>query len=192
MTMTAQAILSQLVEEHGLAHPARLLGACNRRLRGSLRGAEENKGLDHGMELAFCSLNTAMGTARFAGARLPLYRLTGDRLEIVAGDRHSIGYHDSDPNYPFREHEILLAPGDLLFMSTDGFLDQVGGPQGLSFGNRRFKSLLTEIAQLDAATQQARLEGALKAWQGETTQRDDITVIGFCPGGNHRRPVSAS
>lgn len=181
-TMTAHAIFSQVVEECGLAHPARLLGACNRRLRVALRGTGEEKGLDNGMELAFCSLDTAAGTVRFAGARLPLYRLTGGKLEIVRGDRHSIGYRDSNPDYPFREHEFSLAAKDLYVLATDGYLDQAGGPRGLSFGNRRFGALLNEIAGLDAATQQTRLEETLISWQGDIPQRDDIAVIGFRPG----------
>lgn len=188
-TMTAHAILSQVVDEKGLAHPAVLLGACNRRLRRVLRGEDAEKGLDHGMELALCTLDEATGTVRFAGARLPLYRLSGERVEVIPGDRHSIGYRNSRPDYPFREIEFPLAPEELLVMTTDGFLDQAGGPKGLSFGNRRFTELLREIAPLDAAGQQARLETAMKSWQGDTPQRDDIAVIGFSPGtGRGRRP----
>lgn len=180
-TMTAHAVFSQVVEEHGLTCPARLLLNCNRRLRGALRGTSEEKGLDHGMELALCSLDRTAGVARFASARLPLYHLTGTGLKIVPGDRHSIGYRNSDPDFPFREHEFPFAPEDLLVLTTDGLLDQSGGPRGLSFGKRRFTALLGEIAPMDATAQQARLEQALLAWQGDTPQRDDIAVIGFRP-----------
>lgn len=181
-TMTAHATLARVAEEHGLAHPARLLEACNRRLKIAMRGEGAEKGLDHGMEMALCYLDKSHGVLRFAGARLPLYRLADGGLETVRGDRHSIGYRDSDPDYVFREHEFPLASEDLFIMTTDGFLDQAGGPKGLSFGNRRFSALLAEIAPLNAAMQQARLVETLTAWQGAAPQRDDIAVVGFSPG----------
>jgi serine phosphatase RsbU (regulator of sigma subunit) len=66
-------------------------------------------------------------------------------------------------------------------MTTDGLIDQIGGPRGRSFGKRRFQELLKKNLGATMRTQEESLRKALAAYQGEQLRRDDLTVLGFVP-----------
>ena len=141
---------------------------------------------DNGLEMALCVFNRKSNRLTFAGAGLPLYIVRpGEQgegagvVEIIRGERSSIGYRRSNPEQHFPEHEINCAPDTIYYLATDGILDQAGGPKGLSFGNRRFRELLAPLAPLEPTARKNALLAALSEYQGEKPQRDDLTVMGF-------------
>lgn len=141
---------------------------------------------DNGLELALAVYHRATGTLTFAGAGPALYAVAAPADEaaagevtVIRGDRHSVGYRRSDPEHLFAEHEIRCSSGTIYYLVTDGILDQVGGPKGISFGNRRFRQLLAGLAGRDPATCKATITTALADYQGAATRRDDLTVLGF-------------
>jgi serine phosphatase RsbU (regulator of sigma subunit) len=66
-------------------------------------------------------------------------------------------------------------------MTTDGLIDQIGGPRGRSFGKRRFKSFVQQNVGQAMVQQSANLTNALVKYQGKEVRRDDLTVLGFVP-----------
>ena len=85
---------------------------------------------------------------------------------------------------PFTMHEIDLKPGYSIYINSDGYVDQFGGPRGKKFMSRNFKKLLLEIQDVPMQDQGKILDDRLLAWQGEEhDQVDDIIVIGIhCSG----------
>jgi serine phosphatase RsbU (regulator of sigma subunit) len=98
---------------------------------------------------------------------------------MITGDSHSLGYRNSDPDWIFRNHWIEAPPGRTFYLTSDGLLDQAGGPKGYGFGRRRFQTVLQQCGKEALAIQRETLEQALADWQGDRPQRDDITVLGF-------------
>ncbi|MDY0162433.1 SpoIIE family protein phosphatase [Desulfobotulus sp.] len=189
MSMSAHAILDGLVNEMGPEHPGLLLGEFNRRMQRALHGQQNQGRMDNGLEMALCCLDPEEKGMRFAGARLSLYGVKEGVCTQIRGSRQSLGYRRSDPFFSFEEHSLRLDGTMTFYMSSDGFLDQVGGEKGLSFGNRRFVATLGALSSLPMEMQKKGLEQALEAYQGAGDQRDDITVMGFRPvvsGGNQK------
>ena len=78
----------------------------------------------------------------------------------------------------FTNHKIQLVEGDQIFIFSDGYADQFGGPRGKKMMYRRFRELLVETSILPVEEQKNQLNSALKNWMKEEEQVDDILVIG--------------
>ena len=142
-----------------------------------------------GIEIALCVIDTRNNTMEYAGANRPLYlirkskRKTGEVLhgrELIQfpGDRMPIGIYDQEP-LPFTNHTIELQRGDCLYMFSDGFVDQLGGPSRKTFRSKYFRKLLLEIQENSMEDQMKLLNQKLAEWQGEVEQIDDILVMGL-------------
>jgi hypothetical protein len=187
MSMSASAVLNQLVTEHGPEDPAFLLREMNAALKALLHQGDPSQGtrggtLDNGLDLGL--LRVRPEGMVFAGARIPLWTLAPGEAEVQvhAGDPQSLGYRRSRADYPFANTELPLAPGTLCYLFTDGLLDQHGGQFNFGFGRRRLARLLLELRELPMAAQEEALAGALASYQGANPQRDDLTLFGFRSG----------
>ncbi|MEW5772249.1 MAG: cache domain-containing protein [Thermodesulfobacteriota bacterium] len=179
MTMVAVMALNRLVREHGSADPALLLRALNRTVRRTLNQDAAEARTDDGMDIALCRIEPGRSRAVFSGARLGLYLAENGAVEEIRGDRHSVGYRSSDPEFPFAATTVDLRPGASLYLATDGLLGQAGGTKGLPFGKNRFKAFLEANHARPMAEQRAALLAAFAEYRGDQEQRDDITVIGL-------------
>jgi len=88
-----------------------------------------------------------------------------------------VAIHDIMVDY--QVHEIQLQKGDCLYLMSDGYQDQFGGPNDKKFLVKRLKELLISIHDLSMATQQNLLESSLIAWIGNGKQIDDVTILGI-------------
>ncbi len=184
MTLIASTNLSQAIKQHGPRDPAALLGSVNRSIKqmlGQLDGKDATPGSDDGMDAACFWFEPSHGRLVFAGARLSLLlvRPGGDAAEIVEGQRKGVGYVDSDFDYAWTNQELLLEPGTLVFITTDGLIDQVGGPRAIALGKRRVRELLFELREQTPAQINQAVHDALTSWQGEHHRRDDLTFFCF-------------
>jgi serine phosphatase RsbU (regulator of sigma subunit) len=80
---------------------------------------------------------------------------------------------------PYTTHTFTLEKGDVIYISTDGFVDQFGGEAGKKFKSLQFKSLLVSIAMKEMDEQKRLLDKAFEEWRGELEQVDDVCVIGL-------------
>ncbi len=184
MTLIASTSLSQAVERQGARDPAQLLGTVNRGIKqvlGQVDGDDDTPGSDDGMDAAFFWVDTAARQLTFAGARLSLHvlRPEAQEVEVIEGQRQGVGYVDSAPDYAWQNQTVALPSGSLVFITTDGLTDQVGGPRAIALGKRRLRELLLQHrAASPAEINGAVLEG-LRAWQGDHNRRDDVTFLSF-------------
>lgn len=159
--------------------PSQILDNINRLAAEALRPeAGTDSQIQDGMDLAFLSINPETMEVEFSGAYNPLYIVRKGEVITFAPDRFSIG-STSHLEQKFTNHSYALEPGDMLYVFTDGYLDQFGGPNGKKFMKKRFRELLIEIAPLDTNDQYARLDETLKTWMRGHDQVDDILVIGI-------------
>ncbi|MBE9511133.1 MAG: SpoIIE family protein phosphatase, partial [Bacteroidetes bacterium] len=99
-------------------------------------------------------------------------------LEQVNADKMPIGISAKKLDN-FSHNELDLKPGLSLYMLSDGFVDQFGGPDGKKFMSRRFKKLILDIQNKSMEEQGKILDETLIEWIGELDQIDDILVIGL-------------
>lgn len=184
MTLIASTSLNQAIEQNGPRDPASLLGHVNRSIKqmlGQVDGQDGTPGSDDGMDAACFWFEPASGRLIFASARLTMFVLRpgADSVEMLDGQRKGVGYVDSDFDYAWHNQEVMLDPGSLVFVSTDGLIDQIGGPRGIALGKRRVRELLLEQREKTPALVNAALLDALRLWQGEHHRRDDLTFFCF-------------
>jgi len=120
----------------------------------------------------------------FAGAKRPLFVVRNGTVEPevpkfveIKGDRKSIGGRQREEQRIFTNREVVLGEGDVVYLTSDGFIDQ-SNPAGKRFGSKRLKGLFNSIAHDNIELQREMLVSALDTHQAEAEQRDDITVIG--------------
>ncbi len=187
LTMIASSALSRIISDEKCRDPALILKRLNLIVKATLHQDTAYAVSDDGMDAALCIINMKEKVLTFAGARLPLFYCRNGCLQVIKGDRQSIGYKQSkrsDIAFDFTNHQIQIEKGMSFYMATDGFEDQLGGSEqsqfALSrFGSRRFISLLGEISNLNFETQEAGLIEAFEAHKGNNNRQDDVTVLGF-------------
>jgi serine phosphatase RsbU (regulator of sigma subunit) len=121
------------------------------------------------------------GRLLFAGARLALFVLRpgADEVEMIEGQRKGVGYVDTELDFSWRNQELVLPQGSLVFVTTDGLVDQVGSPRAIAFGKRRLRELLLGLRDRASAEVNRAVLAALRDWQGEHHRRDDLTLFSF-------------
>lgn len=178
MTMTLGAVLSHAVE-NGDPEPDVLLAKVNRHMKEILHRNSAEKMRDDGLDIAICRLEGQ--TLTFAGAKLPLYVRRGGEVQMLRGDKMSVGYRTSREDFVFALQRWNVEAGDVFYLTTDGYLDQNGGEKNYAFGRKRFMEVLATLPDSDMEMQRAVLEEALQTYMRSQPQRDDIAVLGLRP-----------
>lgn len=181
MTMTANAVLSNIIDTGETKDPATIIETLNEQFHATLHRNSKDSLIDYGLDIGLCHFKRNDNTLTFSGARIDLHYVVGGNVQMISGQRRSIGYRRRDKHL-LLENTTVKVSGDMCcYLTTDGILDQSGGKQGWGFGRRRFKHLLASIAILPLSKQEKKMRKDLAAYQREYPQRDDITVIGFRP-----------
>ena len=113
----------------------------------------------------------------FAGAYNPLYLVRDNEIIQVKGDKFPVGAFLGKQE-KFTNHKVQVQKGDTIYIFSDGFPDQFGGPRGKKFMYRRFRELLLQIQEHSMEMQRKILDKTLEEWRGNLEQVDDILVIG--------------
>ena len=184
MTIVASFGLRKIIKDEGCHEPARILKRLNFFVKTTLQQDTDYALSDDGLDAAICSVRFKEGyftslELTFAGARLPLFYVQNKEINVIKGDRQSIGYKKSELNFNFTSHLLNVEKGMSIYMCSDGFADQLGGKRDRRMGSRRFKSLLKKSAHLPFDSQRDTLLQAFNEYKGENERQDDVTVVGF-------------
>jgi len=136
-----------------------------------------SSGVEDGMDIALCIFDEDMSQLEFAGARNPLYHVRDGVLTEIKSDKQSIGGR-TDIDYEFTKHQIDLQAGDSIYIFSDGYCDQIGGPRDRKYMAKKFKKRLLEIHGQGPQDKRQVLDTVITKWKGEGDQIDDILVIG--------------
>lgn len=184
MTLIASSSLNQAIERHGARDPACVLGSLNRRIKQMLGQSSEqghDEGSDDGLDAACFWWEPATRRLVFAGARLSLFihRPGAEAVEVIEGERRGVGYVASPVDQCWTNQHLELPAGSLVFITTDGLIDQIGGARAIAFGKRRVREMLLAQQHSTPAQLNQALRQALHEWQGEHHRRDDLTFFSF-------------
>lgn len=178
MSLVANNLLNQAITEHGLTKPASILDEVNSGLTNTLHQTYEESSVKDGMDIALCALDTNRMILEYAGAYNPVFIIRKGELIEIKANKFPIGVFVGEKLKKFTNHEIELKKGDSIYVFSDGFADQFGGPFTKKFKKREFKNMLIRIGHLSMAEQLKEVEKTLEDWQGSNEQVDDIVVLG--------------
>ncbi|MDM8560638.1 SpoIIE family protein phosphatase [Candidatus Parabeggiatoa sp. HSG14] len=179
MAMVASTALRRVTRDEGCLIPNDILKRLNVLVKTSLQQDADYIHSDNGLDAAICLIKPHEKTLTFAGANLPLYYIYQNQLHVIKGNKHSLGYKKSDVDFDFMAHTIKIKKGMSFYLSTDGFINQLGGSKRFSFSRKRFKLLLLENCHLSFDEQAKKLLQAFNHYKGDNDRQDDVTVVGF-------------
>lgn len=183
VTMLVKAIERQVIAEINSSdervNPAKILSIFNQSMKHLLKQEGQESLSNVGFDGQILYYNKKDKIIKCASAKNEIFYYQDNVLHIIKGDRHSIGYKDSDRNYNFTEHSIDVSKETTIYLSSDGYWDQNGGQKALPFGKKRLKKMLDEIHDESMANQQEEFLYTLEEYKNGYERNDDITVIGF-------------
>jgi serine phosphatase RsbU (regulator of sigma subunit) len=180
MSMIGHELLDKIINVDKIVQPSRVLEIMSKALEKTF-SREKNFGtiIHDGMDIAICLVDRRKRKIQFAGAFLPLYIIRENRLIELKGDKFALGMPVEGASYT--NNEMDLMEGDIMYLFSDGYVDQFGGSEYKKFMYRRFRYLLMTIYRFPAEDQKSILEENINTWMGGTPQIDDVLVIGFKP-----------
>jgi len=178
MTMAGIAFLNDIITSHKVEHASQILFELRKMVMKLLKQKGEQGEAADGMDISLLLLDKKKMVIEFSGANNPLYIIRNNELDIIKGDRMPIGIH-LDFNKSFTDISRDLLPGDVVYMFTDGYAAQFGGPNNKKFRYKNFQDLLMGIYQQPMDKQKSELSRTIADWKGNNFQVDDILILGF-------------
>ena len=180
MSMIGLEILQKIINESRTEHSEQILEALNRELESAFNKDEIGESaIKDGIEMSMCIINRRTNEMEYSGAFLPVYIARDEKLIEIKGDKINVGQSIKDVF--FNRHTEKIEPGDIIYMFSDGYADQFGGPENKKFMYRRLRHLLVTISKFPMDDQKRILEETIISWMSDTDQIDDIMVMGFKP-----------
>ncbi len=176
MVMLMVSFLNQALSILRDPTPARLLTFLHQQVC-QIFGTEK---IRDGADMIILEVLKAEPTLRWSSANRPLWWLSPATFQEAKGERASIGGY-TPPDYAFSDQPLPLEPDMRLYLFSDGYGDQFGGPAGKKISTGRFKRLLQETAHLPLPEQSDALHRFFLDWKGEHEQIDDVLVVGLNP-----------
>jgi serine phosphatase RsbU (regulator of sigma subunit) len=184
VTMLVKALEMQImanINKDRSVDPASILTIFNRNMKNILKQNQNrvHHGAVAGFDGGIIYFNKEDKLLRFAGAKTPLFYTYENEIKTLKGDRSSVGYFRTDPNFQFKNHQIEIKDGMSFYLTTDGYLDQNGGEKGFSFGRKEFQRLILENMDRPLSEQLEIFKSRLEEYQGDYQTNDDITILAF-------------
>jgi len=165
--------LNRTVKEFKITEPGKILDKVRELV---LETFEKSGEIQDGMDISLCCINTKTDDVQWSGAYNSLWYIQNNEIKEVAADKQPIGKMDKP--MPFNTNNLNLQKGDTLYLFTDGYADQFGGPKGKKFKYAQFQEKLLAISHQSMAEQKDILDKTIQEWKGSLEQVDDILVIG--------------
>jgi serine phosphatase RsbU (regulator of sigma subunit) len=154
-----------------------ILEELREHIKSSLRQTHENESQDDGIDMALCIIDTENLTLQFAGANNPLFIVRNEQLTVIEPTLNPVGIYFREKE--FANNEYQLEKNDNIYMFSDGYSDQFGGPEGRRFMSQNFRDLIISIQKYPMPQQKNMLEKKFNEWKGKTRQIDDILILGI-------------
>jgi serine phosphatase RsbU (regulator of sigma subunit) len=177
MSAIGTDVLNEVVNEKHNFSPATILELLHIGIFDRLRQGDSNN--RDGMDVCICMIRPANNdqvVVTFSGAKRPLYYTQDRELKRISGDSKYIGGIRNETQ-AFTNYEILLKKGDVLYLTSDGYMDAPNADRR-KLGTQRFQEILEQVREYPLDKQRELLMAELTKHRGETESRDDITVLG--------------
>jgi len=159
--------------------PGSILDALNKGISKTLHNNAMGSTTNDGMDLALCCYDPKTKELQYAGAYNPLYLVRDGEVNQVKADKFAIGGYYEDASKKYTNHVMQLQDKDYIYVFSDGYADQFGGPKGKKFMYKRFRDYLLTLNGKSMPAQKEFLDTTLEQWKGPLEQIDDILVIGM-------------
>lgn len=180
MSMIGLELIQKIINEFRVDDTDQVLLTMNRELESAFFKEESGKAMiKDGIEMGICIIDKKTRLMEFSGAFLPVYIVRDDKLIEIKGDKKNVV--QSFAMVSFNRSTFTLREGDLLYLFSDGYADQFGGPENKKFMYRRLRHILLTISKYPLADQQRILDETIESWMEGHDQIDDMMILGIKP-----------
>lgn len=179
MSMIGSKILNRIIIEDCTEHTGEILNEMDNYIVKELKQHDTDTLVSTGMDISLCCVDFEKNTLQFSGAFQNLFCFQNGNLQMLRGDRYSIGGTFKIENKSYTAHTLKLSEGDTFYLLSDGFADQFGGPMNKKFTRKRWIQELEAVQGLSMYEQEMKLKSALQDWKSTNEQVDDILVMGM-------------
>jgi serine phosphatase RsbU (regulator of sigma subunit) len=173
MSLLSVSFLNEAINERGILSPERILDY----VRGRLIESVSKDGQRDGFDGILICMENGNNTFKYAAAHNNPIVIRNDSIIELPYDKMPVGHNEKIVS--FNLHTFDLNKGDTLYLFTDGFADQFGGPKGKKFMYKQLKELLITISDKSLDIQKQDIEQTLNNWKGNLEQVDDVTLLGI-------------
>lgn len=177
LSMLCSSYLRQSLTRHDVNSPAEALDYVDASLKNHFKYNNDTRNIKDGMDIGFAVFNKQKYEMYYSGANRNLIIIRNTELIEIKGDNYSVGSKDQDKQFTNKVNAI--EPGDMVYLFTDGYSDQFGGPDNKKFKSVRLKKILLNISKLPLDEQKSILTENFYQWKGNTIQTDDICIFGL-------------
>jgi serine phosphatase RsbU (regulator of sigma subunit) len=185
MSMLGMSFLNEIVNKEGIMEANIILNRLRENVKKSLRQTGKDNEAKDGMDISLCIIDWEKMKLQYAGAYNPLFLLREGQMERIKADRMPIGIYLREKE-SFTNNIIDIKKGDYLYLTSDGFIDQFGGPTDDKVKADHFSQVLVENHKKTPEEQKQALIDFLVHWmsfEDKTGRRykqiDDILVFGI-------------
>lgn len=176
MSMIGNDMLNQVVYDESVSNPAEALTLMDKKISKALTKSKANT--KDGIDISLIAISKSENFLRFSGANRPLYILRKGELTEIKPTNQTLGINSENTD-TFESHTVPLQKGDSIYLFTDGYADQFGGPKNKKFLTKRFKEMLLSNGRNSMVEQKLVIEKTFEEWRGKQKQVDDVCVIGL-------------
>ncbi|MBN1183670.1 MAG: SpoIIE family protein phosphatase [Bacteroidales bacterium] len=176
MSMLGIRLLNEIVLERGVTAPNEILDQLRDGVIHALKQEGKESTTKDGMDMALCTIDKSKGKLYFSGAYNALWLIRGDEVLTYKADRMPVAIYFKLND--FTCHEIDCQPGDQLYLFSDGFPDQFGGPEQKKYMSKKLRENLLSISHLPMDQQREYLLKEFYEWKGDSEQIDDVSLMG--------------
>jgi serine phosphatase RsbU (regulator of sigma subunit)/HAMP domain-containing protein len=181
MSLVGHNSLNHAVSNNPDLDPGKILRDLSSFSATALHRSSDDQGSRDGMDLALCVYDPKNGVIEYAGAFNPLYLVRDKKLYETKADKIAVGSPEN-LDKEFHTHRVELQQDDMIYIFSDGYVDQFGGKSGRKFMYKPFREMLISISQLTHEEQHEKVERTMENWRltekGFEEQVDDMLIIG--------------
>jgi serine phosphatase RsbU (regulator of sigma subunit) len=177
MSSLGISTLDEIITNNSGLKANTVLNILRDKIKTSLHQTGKQGEATDGMDVAFCILYKNRKKLEFSGAYNSLLLFHEGELKEYRADRMPIGIYYGEKE-TFTNYVIDVQRGDTIYLFSDGFADQFGGPKSSKYMKYNLKNLLSEISFKPMIEQREILEREFEKWKGSASQIDDVTILG--------------
>lgn len=172
MSVVCHHALQKAIKEFNLTEPGQILTKTRQIVIESLNATNQN--IKDGMDCSLIVMNHASKEISWSGANNHIWILENKELVEVKADKQPVAFYENSKD--FSTHLLTINRGSQVYLFTDGYGDQFGGPKGKKYKNKSLKEFLTTICDQPVEKQVELLENNIQQWRRELDQVDDIAI----------------
>ena len=178
MSLIGHNLLNQTINEIDSFDPPYILEEVSRNFERAIKNTQLDIEINNDMDIAFCRIDKDRKEIIFSGANSTLYFMHDNKLTELKGNKRAIGENNEVITH-FSGSKMKFQAGDIIYMFSNGFADQFGGPENKRFRTTRLKNLLVNVHDLAMNEQQKQIIEAFEKWKGNSEQIDDVLLLGI-------------